>query len=89
MRFIKDLKGFSGCKVKLYSVNGDYLVRKISKSVDYNERLQKQMLKQKYFLEYLATDKILAQKIFNTSSINKLYFFDMEYIQGINLIEYI
>ena len=46
VKFIADLKGFSGCKIKIYSEDRNYFVRKISKDSFYNERLKKQMLKQ-------------------------------------------
>ncbi len=89
MKLITDFKGFSGCKIKLYFGNGIYFVRKISKSVDYNNRLKAQMTKQEYFLNNIATEKITAPKIFKTSFVNGLFFFDMEYVRGINLIGYI
>lgn len=87
--FIADLIGFSGCKIKLYSQNGKYFVRKISKSFSYNKRLEKQMLKQEYFIQNLSTKKITAPKILKKGFIEGFFFFDMEYVQGLLLINYI
>jgi len=73
-QFIIDLKGFSGCKVKLFLRNDDYFVRKISKSITYNERLQKQALKQKFFLDNLATERLSAPKILEEGFVDNLFF---------------
>ena len=64
-----------------------YFVRKISKSVDYNERLENQMKKQIFFYENLATEKITTPKILECGQEGELFYFDMEYIKGITLIE--
>jgi thiamine kinase-like enzyme len=89
MKFIKDLKGFSGCKIKLYSSNGNYFVRKISRSVSYNERFKQQINKQKYFLNNLATNNISTPKVLEEGHLDDLYYFDMEYIHGVSLIDHI
>ncbi len=89
MRFVTNFKGFSGCSIQLYSDNGGYFVRKISKSIEYNDRLKKQMLKQDYFNKKLANGKIVAPEILKEGTMNSLFFFDMEYVNGTNLIEYI
>ena len=89
IKFIKDLKGFSGCGLSLYSSDDGYFVRKISKSLEYNERLIKQMAKQKFFQEKLANDKLTAPKVIAEGYIDDLFFFDMEYINGLTLIDFI
>lgn len=88
-KFIADLKGFSGCKLKLLSGDGCYFVRKISKSADYNARLERQMNKQSYFVKNLATDNIASPKILRSGYIGDCFYFDMEYVNGINLAMHI
>lgn len=83
---ITDLGGHSGCKVLLCE-NGDneIFVRKISRSEDYNERLKIQCEKQKAFsFPLIKTPHILNHGYTREN----LYYFDMEYIQGITLAEY-
>ena len=82
---IKELSGFSGCKIQLLSLNGNY-VRKISKNVHYNKRLQKQMEKQVFFQTY-SNKKIGTPKIIQSGYQSDLFYFDMEYIQGSTLVE--
>lgn len=89
INFIRDLSGFSGCKVKLYKHGKKYFVRKISKSREYNKRLQKQTEKQKSFAEYTSNSRITAPKVLDEGFIHELYFFDMDYVQGITLVEHI
>lgn len=82
-----DLGGHSGCKIFLMEFDdGRNFVRKISKDKDYNSRLQVQCDKQK---KYIGS-KIKAPKVFRSGMTEEdLFFFDMEYIQGITLAEYI
>ncbi|WP_415945848.1 phosphotransferase [Selenomonas montiformis] len=82
-----DLGGHSGCKIVLCEPDqGDVFVRKISSSIDYNSRLKKQKEKQKKY----HSNKIKVPKILNEGyQDDGLYFFDMEYIQGITMAEYI
>ncbi len=84
--FVADLHGYSGCKLKIYLKEGAYFVRKISKNVEYNERLKQQMLKQDYFYKKIATENILTPKILNHGYIGNLFYFDMEYITGRNIL---
>jgi len=88
-KFIADLKGFSGCKLKLYSRDGELFVRKISKSPDYNERLKSQMVKQQYFFNNLATEQVSAPRVLGSGFLEDCFFFDMEYINGVNLAIYL
>jgi thiamine kinase-like enzyme len=89
MKFIKDLIGHSGCRISLYSSEKGYFIRKISKSIEYNPRLKKQMLKQIFFADNLQNEKIRTPKIINQGYSKGLFFFDMEFIKGLTLIEYI
>lgn len=81
-----NLGGHSGCKVMLMEpVIGKTFVRKISGNLDYNERLKHQKSKQERFTcGNVKTPKILGDGYTDSG----LYFFDMEYIYGITLAEY-
>lgn len=82
-----NLGGHSGCHIFLIEDdNGSVYVRKISKNESYNNRLKLQSEKQASFLGGI----IKAPKVYNQGyTEDGLYFFDMEYIQGITLSEYI
>ncbi len=80
-----NLGGHSGCKIFLMeNEEGPIFVRKISKDKEYNERLKVQCEKQAFF----DGGKIKAPKVYNTGTTEEgLFFFDMEYVQGITLAE--
>lgn len=82
-----NLGGHSGCQIFLMEDDdGQVFVRKISKDVDYNERLEVQSKKQESFLG----DPIRAPRVLDHGYTDDgLYFFDMEYVQGVTLAEYI
>lgn len=81
-----EFKGHSGCKIYLIIAdNKTPFVRKISKSVQYNERLIRQCLKQK---EYQCKSACIP-KILNEDFKDGHYFFDMEYIRGTSLELYL
>ncbi|MBE6455691.1 MAG: hypothetical protein E7014_04520 [Alphaproteobacteria bacterium] len=82
--FVKSLSGYSGCHVNLYRKNNQLFVRKSSGNPSYNNRLKKQFLKQKHF----HIDKIKTPIILNNGYENNIFFFDMEFINGITLAEY-
>ena len=88
-QFIKELKGFSGCKIYLFSNNNIFFVRKISKNKEYNERLIEQMMKQIYFLKNIANKYISTSKVLCYGYKDDLFYFDMEYIKGNNLTMHI
>jgi hypothetical protein len=75
--------GLSGCKIELLS---DNVIRKYSRSLSYNQRLQLQSIKQANFnnLEFL---NISAPKVlfFNSEDLN---YFDMEYCTGENVFQH-
>lgn len=80
------LGGHSGCQIILMENNDGFVfVRKVSKDIAYNQRLKKQCDKQAAFA---SKGDIKAPVVYN-SGINEdgLFFFDMEYIQGITLAE--
>ena len=82
-----ELSGHSGCKIYLLEdANKKIIVRKFSKDVAYNERLKLQCEKQKNF----KNPVINAPKVLNCGTNDAgLFYFDMDYIRGVTLSEYI
>ena len=82
-----DLGGHSGCKIILIEEDDGFtFVRKISKDKWYNDRLQKQCEKQASF----KGGKIKTPTVYNRGLNEEgLFYFDMEYIQGMTLAEHI
>lgn len=78
-RFVKTLKGHSGCKVELLQDDETQFVRKISKDASYNVRLETQMKLQKGFMRNIG-----SPKVYRSGHKGDLFFFDMEYIPGAN-----
>lgn len=82
---VKNLGGHSGCKIFLCEKDNKYFVRKYSSSIKYNSRLEAQCEKQKNFKSsIIKTPKVLGQ-----GYEEGIFFFDMEYLQGITLAKYI
>ena len=82
--FIKPLTGHSGCGLNLYKKDDKLFLRKDSGDCSYNRRLKKQYIKQnKFFLNGIKTPKI-----YNHGHENGLFYFDMEFLNGITLAEY-
>jgi hypothetical protein len=75
--------GLSGCKLEII---GGGVLRKYSPSIDYNQRLIKQVDKQILFSKFILKN-IDTPKVLGTIS-NQLYSFDMEYIPGLSSHEY-
>lgn len=84
MEYIKDLAGHSGCKIGLYKLGSAYFVRKQAGSANYNIRLKRQFIKQRKF----TLQDIKSPQIYNWGKENGLFYFDMEYIEGISLAKY-
>lgn len=83
--FIKSLSGHSGCRLYLYKDSDRIFIRKDAGHKDYNNRLKKQFVKQKKFnLKDINTPKIYTYGL----NENGVFYFDMEYINGITLSEY-
>jgi hypothetical protein len=79
------LVGHSGCDL-IFLKSGDKLViRKLSKDVNYNSRLKLQCIKQQEFFH----DHIKAPRVLETGEIDNLFYFDMEYINGIRFNDYV
>lgn len=82
-----NLGGHSGCQIFLIEEDdGRVYVRKISKDKEYNSRLKIQSEKQANF----SGEPIRAPKVFQQGYTDEgLFYFDMEYVQGVTLAEYI
>lgn len=82
---LKSLNGHSGCKIDLFSEDGELYVKKMSSNNSYNFRLKKQCLRQSKFknTEFVKTPNVIKSGIENN-----LFYFDMEYIQANTLAEY-
>ena len=83
---IRDLGGHSGCRILLCEdEQGEVFVRKISSTPDYNSRLQVQARKQAaYDGQVIRAPRVLREGMLDEG----LFFFDMEYVRGITLAEY-
>jgi len=80
-----DLKGHSGCKLVLINDDKKSFVRKISKDINYNDRIKLQCKKQENFKH----SQILAPKVLNKGYESGLFYFDMEYVNGLKYNEFI
>ncbi|MCM1326116.1 MAG: phosphotransferase [Bacteroidales bacterium] len=82
---VTNLGGHSGCKILLCETDDEKLfVRKIAGDMNYNSRLKQQAEKQKAF----HSEFVKTPKIFGSGYVGEVYYFDMEYISGITLAEY-
>ena len=72
------MNGHSGCRVLLCQVKDKKFVRKISSSVSYNDRLYKQMIKQKNFTHNVIKTPTVIDDGYN----KELFYFDMEFVGG-------
>lgn len=82
-----NLGGHSGCQIYLMEDDsGNMYVRKISKDIDYNDRLKVQSDKQSMFKGKSIYVPAVLQQGYTSEG---LFYFDMEYVQGITLAEYI
>lgn len=79
------LVGHSGCNILLISDNGNTLVRKISKDIEYNSRMKMQCDKQKQF----SHKTIITPKVYAEGYIGDLFYFDMEFINGVKFNDFI
>jgi len=81
-KLIKELAGHSGCAVLLYHGSSGYFVRKFSPNTDYNERLKRQTEKQKDFFRKGFSCPAVLREGYEKG----LFFFDMDYIFGLDII---
>ena len=82
----RELAGHSGCRVILIEDNASVYIRKIASSEAYNSRLILQAKKQNDFSPcgYISVPRIYSMDY----TPEGLFYFDMEYIKGITLAEY-
>ena len=79
------LKGFSGCAVFLVDDGGDTYVRKFASSMDYNQRLYRQIDRQKNFC---GMDGVQSARVRKTGElVSGIAFVDMDYVPGITAAE--
>ena len=84
IEFVKSLSGHSGCGLNLYRQDDILFLRKDSGSTSYNMRLKKQYIKQRKFI----SDEIKVPRVLHCGHENGLFYFDMEFLNGITLSEY-
>lgn len=84
MKILKEFSGYSGCKTLLMQ-SENIFVRKVSPNSTYNNRLIKQINKQKKFKNNI----LKTPKVFDHGTLGNLYYCDMEYIQGVSLNDYV
>lgn len=84
VEFIQPLRGHSGCGLNLYRCNDVIFLRKDSGCPSYNRRLKKQFIKQNLF----TLSGIKTPRILNHGEKDGLFYFDMEFLNGITLAEY-
>ncbi len=77
------LKGYSGCKILLVEAPEKSFIRKVSSDCAYNERLLKQCRKQS-MCGFGKTPQVLG-----SGYVDGLFFFDMQYVRGATLSEYL
>jgi hypothetical protein len=79
------LVGHSGCNLEFIRNGNETFIRKSSKSLSYNYRLESQCYKQQNFKH----DIILAPKVLETGYIDGFFYFDMEYVNGIRFNDFV
>lgn len=84
--FIKNLSGHSGCNVVLKQKENSLIVEKSASTIKYNYRLKRQCKKQDKFL---SKNSVHVPKILNYGYKDNLFYFDMEFVSGKTLAEYI
>jgi|TARA_R110002012_G_scaffold306185_1_gene510707 hypothetical protein len=82
---IKKLTGHSGCQVSLVQRDHFAVVRKMSPSLSYNDRIIRQRNKQQLF----KSDLVKKPMVLDSGFDNNLYWFDMEFIKGPTMAKHI
>ena len=72
-----NLIGHSGCDLIFINSGEKLIIRKISKDVSYNNRLNNQYIKQKEFVH----NQIKAPIVLGSGYVNNLFYFDMYYLK--------
>jgi serine/threonine protein kinase len=79
------LSGFSGCKLEIIQTADRVIVKKTSANKEYNDRLEKQSIKQSVFSSQIFYPVKIYKKGYDE---NGLFFLNMEYISGITMANY-
>ncbi len=82
---VRDLSGHSGCRVMLCEAAGRPFIRKQSTSLAYNERLKRQLLKQKHF----SMESVRTPEVLDAGYADGFFYFDMEYVRSRRLADFI
>lgn len=80
------LNGHSGCHIILINDNNSIYVKKKSSNNNYNIRLKRQCEKQ---LKFIQNEEVKTPQIYKKGYEGKLFYFNMEYVKGKTLSEYI
>ena len=80
-----ELKGHSGCKLYIVEDNNIKMVKKVSKSLEYNDRLIKQMNKQKKS----SIKGFEKCNVYEAGYEGDLFYFVMEYVNGNTVADHI
>jgi thiamine kinase-like enzyme len=85
---VRQLNGYSGARLYLMKKGSTWFVRKISQDITSNNRLQVQCAKQRNWAN--LPDRIIqCPKIYGDGFWEGLYFFDMEFIQGLDGVSFL
>jgi hypothetical protein len=85
---VRQLDGYSGARLYLMKQANTWFVRKISQDAEANTRLQIQCAKQKEWA--LIPDRVIqCPQIYRDGFLNGLFFFDMEFIQGLDGVSFL
>lgn len=84
MEYIKELSWHSWCEISLYKNNNIFFVRKKAWKIDYNQRLENQLKKQKKF----KSNIFYAPEIYGQWYIWDVFYFDMQYLNCQTLVSY-
>lgn len=80
---LRDLSGHSGCRVMLCEADGRPFIRKQSTSLGYNDRLKRQLLKQKHF----SMESVRTPAVLDAGYDGPFFYFDMEYVPARKMAE--
>jgi thiamine kinase-like enzyme len=81
---LNKLDGYSGCEILLCQNNNKNFVKKIA-PLQYNNRLEKQCIKQRDFF----SNTIKTPKIYRSGYQNKIFSYEMEYVPGLEFYNFV
>lgn len=86
------LEGRSGCGLEIFAEDSEYFVRKLSSDPQYNARLEKQMQKQRDFLDGMSDLKGFEVPEIADHGLDvgtNIFWFSMRYVSGIKATEFL